>query len=918
MSEHANPAPIDENPHTAENTTDDARANMLAEYLEQLTDEFGETPRLMPLDSEGKAPIIQGRCPLDSPEGRSYLVDGAEAVRQIREEGARGFAIYAGKPEHNTEDVVLVDVDDRDTFPYEDFPATLMVLSGSARGEHFTYRNGGNVSNASGKDGVDGEVRAHNWFCVTPGSIHPSGGIYHIYDDREIETLHSEEIPTSLRPRSDRRITGTDGGVTIVTEGDNRALSGNADTEEYEYTPDPNVRPKDVIESNPWIGMYLGAGAAAAGYTANDGRGDRSTADFAACKDFIRAGVSENDAWKVLSDSSHTKVDEVDASANYWPDTWTNALADVIEDCEEHGDPLPWADDDGIRAKFIEACQQFRIDHMQVGTEQRDDETVPVGVDAIVPESSVGDAVMAFNRNADLLDGVDTQAVIGRVVLLDLRERGEFFRTSDDRLFYFHDDELEVYRVDDTGRRILAEDFQGMVWERYNLFAGRFSRNLGDDLKSQAKRAAPTKDVFQFAHYNEGAGELYVTDWDSGYYAVSPETIEWRPNGTDVYFMADSYADPYEYLEDDDRPDLPSHIPGERRLWSGAGDPLMRLFGNRINFDESAALGPSEQRDQLYIHLHTLPFIDVLNARPIMAWAGKKGSGKTVIERSIGRFIYGPEYTESVMPDDKDDFLAKVTNQALAFIDNYDDGVEWANDVLAAIATGAGIDKRELYTTNTLRREVPRCWLSLTSRDPPFRRDDVADRTLVFRVERVEDGFVGMGDYLRQVDDHRDLLWSAYLDNLQAILAEYLERDTGSMSSSHRMADWAIFAKIVADALDIDDVEDLLETMETERATFALENEPWAAVIGEWVQDNPEDAATWRKASALADRLQETAETHDRPFSLTSAPALGSKLSVYRDELTELYNLEVDESRRTNRYRFAVDDGLAPTGLDRY
>lgn len=79
-----------------------------------------------------------------------------------------------------------------------------------------------------------------------------------------------------------------------------------------------------------------------------------------------------------------------------------------------------------------------------------------------------------------------------------------------------------------------------------------------------------------------------------------------------------------------------------------------------------------------------------------MAWVGKKGSGKTVIERSIGRFIYGPEYTESVMPDDKDDFLAKVTNQALAFVDNYDDGVEWTNDELAAIATGSGIDKREL------------------------------------------------------------------------------------------------------------------------------------------------------------------------------------------------------------------------------
>lgn len=66
-----------------------------------------------------------------------------------------------------------------------------------------------------------------------------------------------------------------------------------------------------------------------------------------------------------------------------------------------------------------------------------------------------------------------------------------------------------------------------MVWNRYHLFAGRFSRNLGDDLKSQARHTAPVKNVYQFTHYNPEIGELYVTDWDSGYYAVTPESIEW-------------------------------------------------------------------------------------------------------------------------------------------------------------------------------------------------------------------------------------------------------------------------------------------------------------------------------------------------------------------------------------------------------
>lgn len=296
MSEHAHPADVGggENPHTKANTTDDERADMLADYLELLADEFGETPRLIPLDDEAKAPIITGTCGLDTERGRSYLVDGDEAVRQIREDGRRGFAIYAGKPEHNTEDLVLVDVDDRETFPYEDFPATLMVLSGSARGEHFTYRDGGDVNNASGKDGVDGEVRAQNWYCVTPGSIHPSGGVYHIYKERSIETLHNEDVPTALRPASDRQDT---------------------DTEDYE--PDPSADVKAVTRANTWIAEYL------AGLLDNP---DRSKKDFAACRKFASAGVSEEDARDVLANSSASKVGSADASSSYWSETWANAV----------------------------------------------------------------------------------------------------------------------------------------------------------------------------------------------------------------------------------------------------------------------------------------------------------------------------------------------------------------------------------------------------------------------------------------------------------------------------------------------------------------------------------------------------------------------------------------------------------------
>jgi hypothetical protein len=189
-----------ENPVDVSDVTDAERAGMLSEYLERFVDEFGNVPRLMPLDDEGKAPIIEGRAKLDSSGGRSFLVDGQEVIRQIREKDARGFAIYAGKADHGTEDAVFIDHDD-DRFPTPTADPTFEVLSGSGRGNHETYRNAGDVQNARVDDDV-GEIRAENWYVVAPGSVHPTGGVYHLVENRDIATLADKDLDDSMRPAS--------------------------------------------------------------------------------------------------------------------------------------------------------------------------------------------------------------------------------------------------------------------------------------------------------------------------------------------------------------------------------------------------------------------------------------------------------------------------------------------------------------------------------------------------------------------------------------------------------------------------------------------------------------------------------------------------------------------------------------------
>ncbi|WP_338739375.1 bifunctional DNA primase/polymerase [Haloplanus salilacus] len=180
------------------NTSDEERAKLLDEYLDAL-EAVCPDPRLIPLDETGKAPAIRGTCSLDSQQAQEMLYTPEEAIKAI-ERGANGFALYAGRSDHGTEDLVFADHDDLHAFPLDTLPDTLTVVSGSGEGYHETFVNAGDVRNAM-SDG--GEIRASNWYVVVPGSIHPSGGIYHLEKERPIGELETDDIPERLRPATD-------------------------------------------------------------------------------------------------------------------------------------------------------------------------------------------------------------------------------------------------------------------------------------------------------------------------------------------------------------------------------------------------------------------------------------------------------------------------------------------------------------------------------------------------------------------------------------------------------------------------------------------------------------------------------------------------------------------------------------------
>jgi DNA-binding transcriptional MerR regulator len=180
------------------NTSDKERAELLSEYLDAL-EPVCPSPQLIPLNDEGKVPAIRGTCSLGSRQEKQMRHTREEAIAAIKQ-GHNGFALYAGQSDHGTEDLVFADHDDLHAFPLNTLPDTLSVVSGSGEGYHETFVNAGDVGNAK-SDG--GEIRASNWYVVVPGSVHPSGGIYHLEEERPIVELEDDDIPERLCPATD-------------------------------------------------------------------------------------------------------------------------------------------------------------------------------------------------------------------------------------------------------------------------------------------------------------------------------------------------------------------------------------------------------------------------------------------------------------------------------------------------------------------------------------------------------------------------------------------------------------------------------------------------------------------------------------------------------------------------------------------
>ncbi len=496
-----------------------------------------------------------------------------------------------------------------------------------------------------------------------------------------------------------------------------------------------------------------------------------------------------------------------------------------------------------------------------------DDTTVRQYLDGVRARSKVP----AFRKNRK----------VAETLLKRLEAKGRFLRCPEGA-YYFRRDRREVVPL-------LTGDQVGVLLQPYGLnLTENTTQYVIRHVRTEALDRGEACEMHRVAFFNTAANTLYLSQGNGRVLRLDGDAVTPVENGQDgVYFKDEPEWEPWEW------------------------DPAPPAGIVRTHLVDSVhcagSLSAVEDARRLWeIWLYALFFAEWLMTKPLLALVGPKGSGKTSAFRRLLVLLFGRRVDVTALEGGQrgeEAFIATVTSQRLAAFDNADAKIPWLPDHLARLSTGTEITRRELYTTNTPARFRPCVFVGLTARTPKFRREDVAERTLVLPMGELTLK-VPEREIVNRVLRHRAALWGELVANLNTIVRR-LKRPMRPMQTSFRVADFADFARCSsADAAEWKLRAHALRWMEVQQADFALEEEPLFDALVAWVRQNP--TRGFLPAATLNKELQSAVEEGAR-WPYETAQQLGTRLRDLQGALAKFFIVKRSSDRKVKRVLWSFE-----------
>jgi hypothetical protein len=229
-------------------------------------------------------------------------------------------------------------------------------------------------------------------------------------------------------------------------------------------------------------------------------------------------------------------------------------------------------------------------------------------------------------------------------------------------------------------------------------------------------------------------------------------------------------------------------------------------------------------------------------AHPIPLLVGEQGTGKSTTARLLSRLVDPSPAELRSAPRDLEQWAVAASGSWLVVLDNISGIPDWLSDALCRAVTGDGMVRRRLYENDDLSVLAFRRVVALTSIDPGALRGDLADRIVIFDLER----FQHRGEELR-LDQAFHAAWPHLLGGLCDLACQVLAAlPTIQVDRPPRLADFArilaatdqvlgasaletyrdLSSRISADVVEADPVADAVRKLATTAG-------PWQGTAGE-------------------------------------------------------------------------------------
>ena len=356
-----------------------------------------------------------------------------------------------------------------------------------------------------------------------------------------------------------------------------------------------------------------------------------------------------------------------------------------------------------------------------------------------IGESYIKDLISEILINTLKLRDFEIKKTLYEAVISDMGKKGKFYRTikNGNNGYYFYNKNLYLCEIKNG-------DFCCLMFSIYGLTKTEgYCKKVYEDIKNFSLINGEIVEMQKYSYYNTN---VYVDNFNGSMFKISDKDIYIVDNGTDGVLFLKSNNQPVVYILEE-------------------VDVLSELFGE-IKF----SVGNIEENEyRLLFIFWIISFYFMSMNKPICVFFGEKGSGKSFIFKKVLYLLFGNLAGLKTVPEKKENFTAIVTNNKFVVFDNADTARPWLNDSLATAATGGCESMRELYTTNDESTYIIDCFIGLTSRTPKFTRDDIADRLLLFPVERLSE-FKSEEGIVDRLMKNRDIIMSCIFNQVKIAL----------------------------------------------------------------------------------------------------------------------------------------------------